>query len=238
MRFPSKLIPATLARRYKRFLADVVLDNGDMLTVHVANPGAMTGLDRPFSRIWLSNSENPQRKLQFSWELVEADFGNGPELVGVNTGNPNNIVADIIGTGLIPQLRDYTAVRREVKYGANSRVDFLLESEARPPCYLEIKNVHLMRKPGLAEFPDCVTERGARHLDELAVVVAGGARAVQLYVIQIPSADRFAVARDIDKAYAAAFDRARARGVEMLAWRCVVTVDGIDLSIPVPIVAA
>jgi sugar fermentation stimulation protein A len=236
MRFVSTLIPATLARRYKRFLADVVLDNGEMMTVHVANPGAMTGLDKPFSRIWISNSENPMRKLPFSWELVEADFGKGPELVGVNTANPNMLVADILGTGLIPELRDYTSVRREVKYGANSRVDFLLESPGRRPCYLEIKNVHLMRKPGLAEFPDCVTARGAKHLDELSTVVAAGDRAVQLYIIQIPSADRFTVARDIDPAYAAAFDRARARGVEMLAWRCSVTVDGIDIAAPVPVV--
>jgi sugar fermentation stimulation protein A len=236
MQFVSKLIPATLARRYKRFLADVVLDNGDMMTVHVANPGAMTGLDRPFSRIWISNSDNPMRKLPFSWELVEADFGAGPELVGVNTANPNMLVADVIGTGLIPELRDYTSVRREVKYGTNSRVDFLLEGKGRRPCYLEVKNVHLMRKPGLAEFPDCVTARGAKHLGELATVVAGNARAVQLYVIQIPSADRFAVARDIDPAYAAAFDRARARGVEMLAWRCAVTIEGIEIAKPVPIV--
>ncbi len=228
----------TLARRYKRFLADVVLDNGDMMTVHVANPGAMIGLDRPFSRIWISDSKNPLRKLQYSWELVEADFGNGPELVGVNTGNPNNLVADILGTDLIPELRAYTSIKREVKYGENSRVDFLLEGPKPPPCYLEIKNVHLMRTPGLAEFPDCVTARGAKHLDELGDMVAQGARAIQLYIIQIPSADRFAVARDIDKAYAAAFDRARRRGVEMLAWRCAVTVDGIEIVAPVPIVAA
>jgi sugar fermentation stimulation protein A len=236
MQFVSKLIPATLARRYKRFLADVVLDDGDMMTVHVANPGAMTGLDRPFSRIWISNSDNPMRKLPFSWELVEADFGAGPELVGVNTVNPNILVNDVLPTGLIPELRDYTSVRREVKYGTNSRVDFLLEGKGRRPCYLEVKNVHLMRKPGLAEFPDCVTARGAKHLGELATVVAGGARAVQLYIIQIPSADGFTVARDIDPAYAAAFDRARARGVEMLAWRCAVTVEGIEIAAPVAVV--
>lgn len=237
MRFPSTLIPATLARRYKRFLADVVLENGDMLTVHVANPGAMTGLDRPFSRVWLSNSENPMRKLPYNWELVEVDFGNGTELVGVNTSHPNALVADVIETGLIPQLRDYASVRREVKYGRNSRVDFLLEASDRPPCYLEVKNVHLMRKPGLAEFPDCVTARGAKHLGELAAAVAGGARAALLFVIQIPSTERFTIARDIDPAYAAAFDRARAAGVETLAWRCAVSVERIEIAAPVPIVA-
>jgi sugar fermentation stimulation protein A len=238
MRFGSALIPATLARRYKRFLADVVLESGEMLTVHVANPGAMTGLDRPFSRVWLSDSQNPMRKLSHTWELVEADLGSGLELVGVNTVAPNVLVADVIETGLIPQLRDYASIRREVKYGSNSRVDFLLERPGRPPCYLEVKNVHLMRKPRLAEFPDSVTARGTKHLDELAAVAATGARAVLLYVIQIPSADRFAVARDIDPAYAAAFDRARVSGVEALAWRCAVTVEGIEIAAPVPIVAA
>jgi sugar fermentation stimulation protein A len=236
MRFTTALIPAMLTRRYKRFLADVVLDSGETLTVHVANPGAMTGLDRPSSRVWLSLSPNPLRKLPYSWELIEADFGNGPELVGVNTAYPNLLVADIIGSGLIPELRCYDTVRREVRYGSNSRVDFLLESPQRPPCYLEIKNVHLMRQPRLAEFPDSVTARGAKHLNELAAMVQGGARAVTLYIIQIPSAERFAVARDIDPAYGAAFDRARAAGVEMLAWRCAVTVDGIEIAAPVPVV--
>jgi sugar fermentation stimulation protein A len=236
MRFDPPLTSGTLAKRYKRFLADVVLDNGDMMTVHVANPGAMTGLDRPFSRIWISDSQNPLRKLRYSWELVEADFGNGPELVGVNTGNPNNLVAEVLTTGLLPELRDYTSVKREVKYGTNSRVDFLLESPKLPACYLEIKNVHLMRSPGLAEFPDSVTERGAKHLDELSEMVARGSRAIQLYIIQIPSAERFAVARDIDKDYAAAFDRARRRGVELLAWRCAITVEGIDIAAPVPVI--
>jgi sugar fermentation stimulation protein A len=236
MRFASPLIPATLARRYKRFLADVVLESGVMTTVHVANPGAMTGLDRPASRVWLSQSDNPSRKLRYSWELVEVDLGSGPEFVGVNTAQPNPLVAEILKTGVIAELRGYASVRREVKYGARSRVDFLLEDPARPPCYLEIKNVHLMRQARLAEFPDCVTARGARHLDELAAIKAAGGRAVLLFVIQIPSADRFAVARDIDSAYAAAFDRARAGGVEMLAWRCAVNVDGIEIAAPVPIV--
>ncbi len=236
MRFISPLMPATLARRYKRFLADVVFESGDMATVHVANPGAMTGLDRPFSRVWLSDSGNSLRKFPYTWELVEADLGSGPELVGVNTAQPNLLVADALAAGLIPELRNYPSVRREAKYGSNSRVDFLLENPTRRPCYLEVKNVHLMRAPRLAEFPDCVTERGAKHLDELAAVPASGARAVVLFVIQIASADRFAVASDIDPAFAAAFKRARAKGVQMLAWRCNIDVDGIEIAAPVPIV--
>ena len=236
MQFVSTLIPATLARRYKRFLADVVLESGELTTVHVANPGAMTGLARPLSPVWLSDSGNPLRKLPLTWELVETDLGSGPELVGVNTGHPHQLVADALAAGVIPELRNYPSVRREVKYGENSRIDFLLDDPTRRPCYLEIKNVHLMRKPRLAEFPDCVTERGAKHLRELERVLASGARAVLFYVIQIPSADRFAVARDIDPAYAAAFDRARGHGVEMLAWRCRIDLGGIEIATPVPIV--
>jgi sugar fermentation stimulation protein A len=238
MRFVSTLIPATLARRYKRFLADVVLESGELTTVHVANPGAMTGLDRPLSRVWLSDSGNALRKLPFTWELVETNLGSGPELVGVNTGHPHQLVAEALEAGVIPELRGYPSARREVKYGenGNSRIDFLLNDPARPPCYLEIKNVHLMRRPRLAEFPDCVTERGAKHMRELAAMRASGARAVLLFVIQIPSADRFTVARDIDPAYAAAFEQARARGVEMLAWRCNVGLNSIEIAAPVPIV--
>ena len=235
MRFASPLIPATLARRYKRFLADVVLETGDIMTVHVANPGAMTGLDRPFSRVWLSDSGNPLRKLRHTWELVETDFGSGPELVGVNTGLPHQLVAEALEQRVIPELDDYTSVRREVRYGVSSRVDFLLTAPQRPPCYLEIKNVHLMRRPRLAEFPDCVTERGAKHLRELATIRTTGARAVLLFVIQIGSAESFAVARDIDPAYAAGFRQAREQGVEMLAWRCNIGVDGVAITARVPI---
>jgi sugar fermentation stimulation protein A len=170
-----------------------------------------------------------------SWELVEADFGAGLELAGLNTGHPNAIVAEALAADAIPELAGYTTIRREVKYGKASRVDFLLEAPDRPSCYLEIKNVHLMRRPGIAEFPDSVTARGARHLDELAVMVAQGFRSVMLFVIQIGSADRFALARDIDPAYGAAFDRARTAGVEALAYKCALCVEEIRLSGPVPI---
>ena len=235
MRFPAPLIPATLVRRYKRFLADVVLPNGEEITAHVANPGAMLGLASPGASVWLSRSSNPGRKLSYSWELVEVDFGSSPELVGVNTGQPNVIVAEAIVEEAIPELAGYPSARREVKYGQNSRVDFLLESPDRVPCYVEVKNVHMMRKPGAAEFPDCVTARGAKHLEELTAMVTQGHRAVMLFLIQIGSAERFALAADIDPAYATGFARARASGVEAIAYKCAVTGDGIALCGPVPI---
>jgi sugar fermentation stimulation protein A len=235
MRFASELIPATLLRRYKRFLADVEMADGRTMTVHVANPGAMTGLQATGARVWLSKSPNAARKLPYSWELIEADFGGGSELVGVNTAHPNTIVAEALAAGAIPELAGYDSVRREVKYGKASRIDFLLEHPGRPPCYLEVKNVHLMRRQGLAEFPDSVTARGARHLDELAAMVASGARAVMLYVIQIGSATSLALARDIDPAYGGAFDKAREAGVEAMAFTCQIGQDGIALAGPVPI---
>src|SRR5690606_35667356 len=136
MRFAAPLIPATLIRRYKRFLADVTLGDGTETTVHVDNPGSMLGLATPGSRILLSRSDNPNRKLPLSWELVEADFGNGAEWVGVNTAHPNRLVEEAIAWGRVPELAGYARWRREVKYGKSSRVDFLLEREGGPPCFV------------------------------------------------------------------------------------------------------
>jgi len=235
MRFASELVPATLLRRYKRFLADVELTDGTTMTVHVANPGAMSGLQPPGARVWLSRSPNKARKLSHSWELVEASFGGTLELVGVNTLHPNMIVAEALAAGKIPELAGYATIRREVKYGRNSRVDFLLEHPQRPPCYLEVKNVHLMRTPFIAEFPDSVTARGARHLGDLATIASSGSRAVMLFVIQMTSATAFTLARDIDPLYAQAFDAARAVGVEALAWTCHIALDRLELNQPVPV---
>jgi sugar fermentation stimulation protein A len=232
MRFPAPLVPATLVRRYKRFLADVLMDSGEVVTAHVANPGAMTGLAMPGAKVWLSRSDKPGRKLPWSWELVEVDLGAGPELVGVNTAHPNGLVLEALAARRIPELVRYPVIRREVKYGKSSRVDLLLEGDGRP-CYVEVKNVHLMRRPGLAEFPDVVTLRGAKHLVELSAMVAAGARAVMLYLVQISSARSLALARDIDPGYGAAFDLARAAGVEAFAWRCRVTAEEISVADPV-----
>lgn len=237
MRFSGDLIPATLIRRYKRFLADIDLGNGDITTVHVANPGGMTGLQTPGARVWLSRSPSKTRKLPLSWELVEADLGSGLELVGVNTGHPNTIVAEALAAGAIPELAGYPVIRREVKYGTGSRVDFVLEAPDRPACYVEVKNVTLMRQPRLAEFPDAVTARGARHLDELALVATAGFRAVMLFVIQIGSATRFDLARDIDPAYGRAYARAVEAGVEILAYRCDLQRTDISLREPVTVTA-
>lgn len=234
MRFSAPLIPGRLVRRYKRFLADVVLDDGTETTAHVANSGAMMGLDAPGGRVWLSRSASPTRKLPLSWELVEADFGTGPELVGVNTMHPNALVAEAIRAGQVPALAGYGQLRREVKYGVNSRIDILLEDPTRAPCLVEVKNVHLMRAPGAAEFPDCVTARGAKHLVELSAQIGEGKRAVMVYISQIGSARAIGLARDLDPGYGRAFDAARAAGVEALALTCRITLEGITVEAEIP----
>lgn len=236
MRFASPLVEARLVRRYKRFLADVELASGEVVTAHCANPGAMLGLTAPGSRAFLSRSANPKRKLAWSWELVEVDLpGSGPGLVGINTSRPNALVAEALAEGRIAPLAGYGRVRPEVPYGRASRVDFLLEEPGRPPCYVEVKNCHFMREPGLAEFPDCVAARSAKHMDELAAMVAEGARAVLVSVIQMPAA-RYDVARDIDPAYDRAFRRARAAGVEAYAFACDVSPEGVTLARQVEVV--
>ncbi len=230
MLFPAPLIRGQLIKRYKRFLADVKLDSGEEITAHCANPGAMLGLAEPGSPVWLSKSDNPKRKLKFSWELIEVDMGAGPTLVGINTGHPNALVAEAISSGLINELSGYPEMRREVKYGINSRIDILLEKDDLSRCYVEVKNVHLMREPGLAEFPDSVTTRGAKHLAELSAMVAEGHRAVMVYLVQRADAADFSLARDIDPAYGAAFDAAARAGVEALAYACELAPVGIEVS--------
>ena len=240
MRFPSNLIEGRLVRRYKRFLADVELAAGETVaaetvTAHCANPGSMLGLAAPGSRVWLPRSTNPKRKLAYSWELIEVDLGRGPALVGINTSSPNAAVAAAIRSGLIPQLKGYAEIRREVRYAGNCRIDILLEDAARPPCYVEIKNVHLMRRAGLTEFPDSVTVRGAKHLKALAEMAATGARAVMVYFVQRGDASRFTLAHDIDPQYAAAFEAARASGVEVIAVASEVTLEGLRLPRAIPL---
>jgi sugar fermentation stimulation protein A len=237
MRFPSPLARGRLLRRYKRFLADVRLDSGELITANCPNTGAMVGLTAPGAIVWLSKSDSPKRKYAYTWEMVEADLGGGPTLVGINTGQPNRVVAEAIADGRIKKLSGYGSLRREVQYGEASRIDILLEDARKGACYVEIKNVHLMRGAGLAEFPDCVTERGAKHLRELSQMVAQGHRAVMLYLIQRRDAERFTLARDFDPGYAEAFKLARKAGVEALAFRCRMSPEEIVLDAPVRIVS-
>jgi sugar fermentation stimulation protein A len=234
MNFDAPLLSGHLVRRYKRFLADVVLADGEATTVHVPNSGAMIGLDQPGSAVWLSRSSNRNRKYPLTLELIEADG----TLVGVNTLHPNRIVTEAIAADRIPELIGYPRRRREVRYGQGSRVDLLLEANDRPPCYVEVKNVHLrrpMRGCGrVAEFPDCPTARGARHLEELSAVAASGGRAVMLYLVQRADCDTFRIADDLDRVYAVGLDHARAAGVEAYCYACTVTVTGIELDRPLP----
>jgi sugar fermentation stimulation protein A len=221
MKFSSPLIPGKLIQRYKRFLADVMIAGGVTVTASCPNTGSMMGLTTPGSTVWLSQSDSPTRKHRHTWEMIEDDLGQGPHLVGINTGRPNALVAEAIEMGSIPELAGYTTLRREVRYGENSRIDILLSDGSDPrPCYVEIKNVHLMREAGLAEFPDCKTERGAKHLRELSAMVAEGHRAVMVFLVQRGDAERFKLAGELDPAYAAAFQTAAASGVEMLCYRC------------------
>lgn len=220
MQFQAPLIRGRLIKRYKRFLADVTLDDGQTITCTCPNTGSMKGLTTPGSLVWVSESDSPTRKYRHTWELVEHDLGKGPAVVGINTNHPNRLVAEAIEAGRIAPLKGYESLRREVKYGQNSRIDILLEDARKGLCYVEIKNVHLMRKPGFAEFPDSVTARGAKHLAELSDMVREGHRAVMMFLIQRGDATRISLARDIDPAYGEAFDKAKAAGVEALAYRC------------------
>ncbi len=220
MRFTSPLIRGRLVQRYKRFLADVRLDSGEAITAACPNTGAMLGLTAPGSVVWLSRSEAEHRKYPHTWEMVEAEIGGGPTLVGINPMQPNRLVAEAVAADAIKQLSGYATLRREVKYGVASRIDLLLEDERRGRCYVEVKNVHLLRAAGRAEFPDCVTTRGAKHLRELASMAVEGHRAVMVYLIQRADAERFSIAGDLDPGYAAAFGLAMEAGVEALAYRC------------------
>ncbi len=227
MRFPGPLTCGRLVQRYKRFLADIVLDDGTKITATCPNTGSMMGLTAPGARVWVSESDSPTRKYRHTWEMIEADLGKGPALVGINTAHPNRLVAEAVEAGRVATLGGYASLRREVKYGRNSRIDLLLEDPAKGLAYVEVKNVHLMRRPGLAEFPDSRTERGVKHLEELGDMAEAGHRAVMVFLVQRGDAKRLALARDIDAAYGTAFDRATARGVEALALRCRLTPEEI-----------
>lgn len=227
MRFQTPLVPARLIKRYKRFLADCVLDDGREITAHCANPGSMMGLADPGTRIWLEPNDDPKKKLKYGWRLVDHENGH---FTGVDTSVPNRALRAALEAREIDELSVYSQVRPEVKYGENSRIDFLLSSEGLPDAYVEVKSVTLSRSEGLAEFPDSVTVRGAKHLGELARMAATGHRAILFYLVQRTDCSEVCVARDIDPAYGHAFDAARAAGVDVFAYDTLMSPEGIKVN--------
>jgi sugar fermentation stimulation protein A len=230
MLLPQPMARGVIAQRYKRFFVDTVLDDGRAITAHCPNPGAMLGVKDQGQGAWVSFSDDPKRKLPWTLQLVEANGG----LVGVNTMLPNRLVAEALAAGAIPELAGYATVRPEVKYAEASRVDFLLTSPDRPPCWLEVKNCHLSRTPPLAEFPDCLAARSTRHLGDLAAMAAQGDRAVALFIVQRTDCDAFSACADLDPAFAKALDRAAAAGVEVLCYRCDISPTEVRISRRIP----
>lgn len=226
MKFETPLLEGRLVERYKRFFADIEMPNGEIITAHCANTGSMAGLKDPGNRAWVSSVNNPKRKLQYDWHLVEA----GSALVGINTSWPNKIVEEALNNKVIPELDGYESISREVKYGENSRIDFLLESKDRRPCYVEVKSITFSRTQGLAEFPDAKTARGTKHLHEMTSMVEQGARAVMLYVVQRNDCDQFQIAADVDPEYDLVLKKARQTGVESLCYACHMSPEEIRVS--------
>lgn len=230
MRFANSLIKGTLIQRYKRFLADVELQDGSIVTAHCANSGSMIGLKEPGSTVYLSPASGG--KLAYRWEIVES----GSSLVCVNLSIPNKIVQEALENKFIPELSEYESIRREVKYGTNSRVDFLLESPDLPPCYLEVKSVITRRTGTLAEFPDAVTSRGTKHLLELAEMVKQGARAAMLYVALRDDCDHFDLAHDIDPEYSKTSKTVFSSGVEKYCYSCEISTEEVRIARPLRLV--
>lgn len=220
MRFQTPLVPGTLIRRYKRFLADVRLANGQDVTAHCANPGSMMGLAEPGVRVWLEPNDDPKKKLKFGWRLVEHDTGH---FTGVDTAVPNRMLRAALTAKAVPGLTDFDTLCAEVPYDENSRIDFLLTHAGHPDTYIEVKSVTLSRTMGVAEFPDSVTARGTKHLNALSRMVAQGHRAVMLYLVQRTDCDRMTFAGDIDPTYAQAWRNATAAGMETVALDCRIT---------------
>jgi len=226
MQFAVPLVEGLLVQRYQRFLADVSLTDGRVVTAHCPNTGSMLGCKTPGSRVWLSPADNPARKLQWTWELVEVAPG---VTVGVHTGRSNSLVREAIEAGRVPELAGYTRIRPEVKYGEGSRIDLLLQAQGRPDCYVEVKNVTAAVEGRIGYFPDAVTTRGAKHLREMSAMVAAGHRAVLVFCVQRTDVDGVRPADHIDPDYGQALRHALAAGVEVLALGARLDPHGIEL---------
>jgi sugar fermentation stimulation protein A len=231
MKFPFPLIPGILLSRYKRFLADIKLDSGEIITAHCPNSGSMKSCKEPGSPVYLSYHDKPSRKLKYTWEMIKVK----KHWVGINTGHPNKLVREAIENNHIKELTGYKSIKSEVRLGARSRIDIVLEKPDEI-CYLEVKNVTLMEN-GQACFPDAVTERGQKHLKELMKVAKQGHRGIIFYVVQREDTHSFAPADDIDPVYGRLLRSAvNSGGVEALAYQAKVNPREITISTPLPIV--
>ena len=241
MRYLHTLNEATFIRRYKRFLADIQLPDGSEITLHCPNTGSMKNCLFSGHKVWFSDSGNPKRKYPCTWEQAEIPVVFDGSLrmtrAGLNTGVANKIVEELLIHRTIVELSRYQTVRREVKYGEeNSRVDFLLQQEGLPDCYVEVKSVTLAMGDGLGLFPDSVTTRGAKHLRELAQICAEGGRAVLLFCVQHTGIDRVSPADEIDPEYGKELRKAMRAGVEIMAWGAELTSESIELVKPLPVI--
>lgn len=230
MKFTTPLLPGRLVQRYKRFLADIILDTGEEITAHCANSGSLLGLAAPQSRLYVSPALGETRKLKYTWEMVESQN----TWVGINTSLPNLLAQEAILQNQIPELSGYSSLSREVKYGTNSRIDLLLKEDTKPWCYVEVKNVTLAVGES-AQFPDAVTARGTKHLMELQEMVKVGHRAVMLYIVQRSDSHYFSLAEHIDSVYAKACKEALKQGVELLCYQCRVSPEEISIIRPLDI---
>ncbi|GAL57917.1 DNA/RNA nuclease SfsA [Pseudescherichia vulneris] len=231
MQFSPSLRPATLVQRYKRFLADVITPDGTALTLHCPNTGAMTGCATPGDTVWYSTSDSAKRKYPHTWEITQTQNGT---FICVNTLRANTLAKEAILSGVIPELQGYSVLKSEVKYGSeNSRIDLMLQAEARRNCYIEVKSVTLADK-GYGYFPDAVTLRGQKHLRELMSVAASGDRAVMLFTVLHSAIERFSPARHIDAKYAQLLEEAQRQGVEILIYKAELSAEEISLRSPLP----
>ncbi len=233
MQFDTPLQSARLLKRYKRFLADVVLDDGSETTIYCSNTGAMTGCAEPGDTVWYSRSDNPKRKYALSWELTQTSANHW---ICVNTAQANRLAEEAIRNGSIPELAGYAELQREVKYGAeNSRIDLLLTDPQRESCYIEVKSCTLLEADGQGYFPDAVSVRGQKHLRELIEMKRLGHRAVLLFAVLHTGIERVAAAGHIDAKYARLLDEAREAGVEVLAYRGELSPEGMQLTQSLPV---
>jgi len=232
VKYNSPLIEGRLIKRYKRFLADVKLASGEVITVHCANTGAMTGCQPDDARVWLSRSDNAKRKYPHSWELVELEQG---AMACINTGLTNRLALEGIKNGRIKELAGYERCHTEVRYGEEgSRIDLLLESDQQQ-CFVEVKHVTLKLGERMGAFPDAVSKRGQKHLRELMLQVRAGQRAAMLYIIMRDDVDAFRPAEEVDPAYAELLRDAVAEGVDILVYRTRINPENINIHTPVPV---